>query len=416
MPKEKPESPLFDVIFDGRPFSGVPLEKAVQGLAGLLRKTPDDIAHLFNQDPTVLKRNVSEKTALQYCQALHDVGLACRIARTGSPLESGRGKTSSAPQTDNAPAGENHGAQSRADKQEARRFSFPDSGRLLGLLTLSVLLPRNLVLEAAPADCPTATMGQKIWSAVSTFLHGVFLGYVLAFAVGLAAGMILRFSGADITQSTIEAIRGGSVLLGLITAVFLVPLLWRGHSFGQRALGIVAVPTTGEDLERLGGAAILIRKLTFQTRSASAAPMPHRPWNGALGPFAAIVILHLVLIPFSMAVVGGEGSSDIAYLRREITSNRTTDAERSLRDVRVAVYSYVAKNFISGSTLLTPALFEKAIQEYLPWHIRRGLWKKLKNGDLRLAGPVSDFRIGIHEDGFWMILDAGGGIRQAESF
>ena len=78
---------LFDVVFEGKPLSGVPLEKAIDGLVRLSRKQPDDIAPLFNERPTRLKRRVSKETALQYRQALQNAGLACHISNTESPLE-----------------------------------------------------------------------------------------------------------------------------------------------------------------------------------------------------------------------------------------------------------------------------------------------------------------------------------------
>ncbi|HDL08525.1 MAG TPA: hypothetical protein ENG35_07315, partial [Desulfobacteraceae bacterium] len=36
---------LFDAVFDGRLLPDIPLEKAIDGLAGLPRRQPDDIAH-----------------------------------------------------------------------------------------------------------------------------------------------------------------------------------------------------------------------------------------------------------------------------------------------------------------------------------------------------------------------------------
>ena len=86
---------LFDVVFEGRPLPGIPLENAIDGLAGLSKKQPDDIDHLFNERLTALKRGVSQKTALQYCQVLQKAGLACHINPAGSPLNTGKVKKSS---------------------------------------------------------------------------------------------------------------------------------------------------------------------------------------------------------------------------------------------------------------------------------------------------------------------------------
>jgi len=39
---------LFDVVFEGRPLSGIPLEEAIKALAVLSRKSTNEIAALFN--------------------------------------------------------------------------------------------------------------------------------------------------------------------------------------------------------------------------------------------------------------------------------------------------------------------------------------------------------------------------------
>ena len=70
---------LFNVVLEGRPTSGVSTEIAIEGLAGLLRKQPDEVARYLNNHPRIVKRHLSRPKALQYCQKLQKAGLACRI-------------------------------------------------------------------------------------------------------------------------------------------------------------------------------------------------------------------------------------------------------------------------------------------------------------------------------------------------
>ena len=80
MPSER----LCHVVFEGRPLPGVSLEDAIYGLAGLLRKPPEEVAQYFNNRPRVVKREVANEKAEQYCQKLKKSGLACRIVEAKS--------------------------------------------------------------------------------------------------------------------------------------------------------------------------------------------------------------------------------------------------------------------------------------------------------------------------------------------
>ena len=95
--------------------------------------------------------------------------------------------------------------------------------------------------------------------------------------VGVMAATYLLFSDAYVTRNFLDTLRGDAVLLGMVTAFLLLPLLWRGHSFGQRAMGILVIPAADDNIDELSGATMMFRKLTFQTRSVCAEPMSSRP-------------------------------------------------------------------------------------------------------------------------------------------
>jgi hypothetical protein len=427
---------LFDVVFEGRPLNDVPLEKAIASLAGLLQREPDQVAALFNERSRILKRGVPRKTALRYHQVLKNAGLACHVASAGSSLDTGKtqkksvlemdSRSSQPPGADAAPITEPSGHQASVPPHEVAdkksyRFSFPDPGWIINLASLSFLLPQSLDLESAPADLPPATLGQRIWAAVSTFFHMIFMGYVMAFPVGIMGGLYLRFSGAAVTRNTVDALRGGSILLGMVTAVLLLPLLWRGHSFGQRALGILVVPDTGEDIDDLGGPAMMVRRLTFRTRCACAEPISSRPWNSALIPFAATIVLHVILIPLSVAFIWiadsydkGSSPGRIHTLsHKEAIERVTTRARHNLRLIDSAMRVYIAEYGMAPKPL-TRSLFKEILNKYMPSSAAKDLLEKLDNGHLKLQGDLAEYRIGIYENDRWIVLNEQGKISEEE--
>ncbi|MGD9161312.1 MAG: zinc ribbon domain-containing protein [Desulfobacteraceae bacterium] len=91
---EKKEQ-LFNVVFEGKPLPGIPLKNAIDNFARISKKKQEDITHLFDDRPKIIKRKVNKKTAMQYHQALKNAGIACRITHSDSPLVADKAKESS---------------------------------------------------------------------------------------------------------------------------------------------------------------------------------------------------------------------------------------------------------------------------------------------------------------------------------
>jgi RDD family len=424
---------LFAVVFEGRPLNNIPLKKAIIALANLSRRTPDDIAALFNERPTVLKRGVPKETALQYCQALQNAGLACHITNAGSSLNTGKTKKSSVLNvnstspppscTDNTLATETSvqqkaASQQKAENKEAYRFDFPDRGWLISLASLSFMLPQSMELERAPTDLPPATMGQRIWAAISTFFHMFFMSFVMQIPVGIVAGLYLSFSDADVTRNFLNASKGWAGLLSIVSTFLLLPLLWRGHSFGQRAMGIIVVPNS-DDIDDLSGPAMMLRRLIFRTRCVCAEPMSSRPWNSALLPFAASIVMYVAVCLPLAGLLGMIGSfdNDAPPKRTSVHSQTSlvTRSQHTLHQIDPAMRSYILESGMTPKPL-TRAVFKEMLNRYMPSGLANNLLGKLDDGSLKLQGDLAEYRIGIYENGQWIVLNEQGEIRQEKAF
>lgn len=235
-----------------------------------------------------------------------------------------------------------------AEVNEAYQFSFPVVSPLLSLLSLSFLLPKRLKLPAAPEDLRPATLAHRIWAAIATFLYMFFAGWIMRYIGIILGSLYLQLTDSysttnyvimgvsmdygNQTRNFIAACGGGGLLLGMLTAVLLLPLLWQGFSFGQRIMEIFPVSTSDEDIEYLSSLEILLRRLTFRTRSTCAAPMVRHPWNKALLPFAAILLVHfIVLVPTTKILnMAGLFSSSASNITSEQKQKRSAQRDAML--------------------------------------------------------------------------------------
>ena len=93
-----PSEHVYHVVFQGHPLPGVTLENAILGLAELLRKPPEEVAHYFNNHPRVVKRGIPKDKAEQYCRTLENAGLSCRIIEAKPQSNTDEEKKTTAPE------------------------------------------------------------------------------------------------------------------------------------------------------------------------------------------------------------------------------------------------------------------------------------------------------------------------------
>jgi hypothetical protein len=173
-----PAEQLYNVIFEGKPVNNYPKQKAVNSLAKLTKRQPQQIAGLFNAQPTLLKRNVPGETAKKYLQILRSNGLACHIEE-GVHLQAVEEKTKTAPPQPEAvtqppepdvttPPVKPPLTQDTTKNNAIFNFHYPDHGGLIKLLTLSFLLPDGIELDTTPDKMPPASIGQQILAAIDS--------------------------------------------------------------------------------------------------------------------------------------------------------------------------------------------------------------------------------------------------------
>lgn len=440
----------FDVIFEGRPLSGVSRERAVQGFATLSRKSPEAVSALFTGQPQVLKRGLSEDAARRYVQTLRGAGLACRMLSSGHgepffqppppadvrPLSPGAAPEIPSPSPGPFPGVPPPPVSATAEPSASFWFHFPDRGFWLSLASLSCLLPETLELEKAPEALPSAPLGLRIWAAISSFFHIFFMFMVMQVPVGGAAGVWLLWSEASLTRSLLSELKGVAGLLAMISTFVLLPLLWRGHSFGQRAMGILVLPRDG-DVEALSGGAMLLRRLTFRARCVMSGPRPSRPWNSALLPFAATVVLHFALaLPMGafvrmMASIDGNlffGGSSYArpvsdggwinHSRQSIPEEggRVTPRALHLMHQVDAVMRIHMLESGAMAEALSPSLFRQILGRSGNSGFVKAMMARLEKGSLKIEGDLSRYRISLREGEGWLILDEEGDIQWQETF
>jgi hypothetical protein len=356
------EERLFDVVFDGRPLHSVPLEKAIDGLAGLSRKQPNVIAHLFNERPTVLKRKVSEKTALKYRQALKNAGLACHITNAASPLDTEKVEKASALDVNSAspssasavykPVKRNTVKTSKQMKHKAESNSSTDrwTGYWQGAVILSLLFT-GLTFFLPNAKSPLQA--------------------------GLLSALVFFISYPCVRF--IVKLTGNSILTGIILS------------------GIVSCGGTLAFFMCYGIVLSFVKLLRIK-----------QFFTIYLTISIILVIAVGIMVPRS-AQISRNNSHE-----KTMTSSPTR-AQGILRQIDPAMRSYILEFGMTPKSLTRP-VFKEMLSQYMPSYIANNLLQKFDNESLKLQGDMAEYRIGIYENDQWAILNERGKINYAKTF
>ncbi|MEJ2054128.1 MAG: hypothetical protein P8X42_09435, partial [Calditrichaceae bacterium] len=380
---------------------------------------------------TLLKRNVPGETAKKYLQILRSNGLACHIEE-GVHLQAVEEKTKTAPPQPEAvtqppepdvttPPVKPPLTQDTTKNNAIFNFHYPDHGGLIKLLTLSFLLPDGIELDTTPDKMPPASIGQQILAAIATFSHMIFMYMIAQVIVGIVAGLIISFFDVEVPRNFIDTLGGLSGLLAMFAVIFFLPMMWRGHSFGQRAMGILHIPVPGGDPADLIGPSLLMHKLTFRTKSTSVSSLTLKPWKSILIPFASAIVFHFVVaIPLAGILAFGHSGKTRSSGNKFETSKAKTAAlsafaRSTLRQIHAGISMYIAETARMSEPLNRP-VFRKIAIQYLQSGTANDMLNKIDNGSMKLQGNLSDYKIGLLENGVWIVLDQNGTISEQEHF
>lgn len=459
---------LFNVIFEGCPSENIPLERAIQNMSSLYEKSEDQISMLFNNRPTVIKRELTKTQAKKYLQTLQNAGLLCRIAaashtkadkeqqmvpccpkcghqldhdlENGMPSDecpacgiviskfkrwqgigSSSGVGDALPNTPSISDG-NPADEQKTPEKETNRFEFRKDNFLLKLLTLSLFLPQRVELEAPLDKLPPATIGQRIWAIVATFSHIIFSYNLSQCIVGFAVGVFAFFSEVTLSTGSIRSLKDVSNLLAMVLTLVILPSMWRGHTFGQRAMGILLMPVNGEDTETLTGRTMLLRRMSFLTRSVCAMPLQKRPWNDALIPFAAAIGVHVIIYFAGSAtlalnkIIDVQNHSNTSSYQTPVKKNvQAKKNENMLVEINAAIVAHHIEKSID-SRALTHECFLEMIKPFVSLGSYKRIASAIGDGKLKLSGTIYDYWIGIHQNEGWLVLDELGKIEPSETF
>lgn len=353
---------LFDVVFEGRPLPGIPKEKAIDGLAGLLRKESDDIAHLFNERQKVLKRGVSRETALQYRKALRNAGLAVHITNDRSPLDTDKVKQFSALDANSAsplPAGADY------EPVVVKKNTIKTSKQMKSKAEFNSPLNR----------------WTEYWQAA------VILSLLIA---GLA------FFSAN-AKSPLQA--------GLLTAfVFFISYpctrfilkLFDDNIFGLLVASIL-----------LGGGPLAILMCYGSVRGFAKLLRVKQ--------FFTVYLAISIILVAAVSVMAPSSDNDSPKRTKEANARSATRSVHTLHQLDLAIRSYIVE-FGMTPKPLTRTVFKEVLDRYVPSGVASSLFEKLEEGSLKLQGDLVEYRIGIYENDQWTILNERGEIRQEKEF
>lgn len=331
--------------------------------------------------------------------------------------------------------------------------SFPKRGPLVSLFGFCPL-ENPLRLKAAPAELPTASVYHRFWASVATFCHCVFMGLVMQVPVGIAGGIYLLNNDMELTRTTADALRGLSMLLGFAYVTIVLPVLWNGHTYGMRAMRIVLVDRRyeheiglspgGSFLRVLAGMAKWIallplavplfnrdgdgfEDLVMKTRQAALDSSPARPWNIALRPLAAALVLILVIgLPGSCmlsAFSGQPGAGTRSALRAperpdfragfgQDGSTGVSPGNRAmLTQLRAAVMQHVAE---TGSLPETPGKFEKMLSR--SFSQGSPFTELYLEDELDFHAGFDSFELGLRQGDAWAVIDQDGRVSVRDDF
>ena len=355
---------LYDVVFEGHPLPGFSRDQAIEGLARLSKRQPDDIVRFFNNTPSVLKRRVPEQTAQKYCQVLKDAGLACHIALavSDSPAAEPIGSTPPSELT-----AESSSSGSRAtDLQGAEKTpSEPDA--------------RMTSEETAVAD----NDGDDRWEA---YWKGAVILSLLT-----------------IIPAFLTAKDQSPYLAGLLMAVLL----------------FISFPCTRLVMKITGNDTFLTIVACIVSSGGVAAV--YMFYGLVMGISRLLRITQFFLIYLMVSIIAVT-AGNFVHLSQTLSPAQSAsheqidaDAEQLFHQLDPAIRSYILE-FGMTPEPMTKEVFKKILDRSVPRTIANGLLEKLDDGRLKLAGDLAEYRIGIYENDQWTILDEKGGIHTRDAF
>jgi len=476
----------FRIELEGRIIDGRDRDTVMESLMRLFSINAERAESLLADTSFVIKRGLNEEQAQKYITAIERAGAVCRmtpeqpeqaeepqpkavcpkcgheavdardpLAATGecpacgiivSKYLKAHGREVQDPPSGETPQPSTGHAPPIFTEEEF--VSFPARGPLVSLFGFCPLENPVHVKDAA-GNLQTASVYHRFWATAATFCHCLFMGVLMQVPVGIAGGIYLKTNDMELTRTTADALRGLSFLLGFCYVTVLLPLFWRGHTFGMRAMRIVLIDLRYEHeiglspqssfLRVLAGiikwltvlplAVPLFNKngygfedLLLKTRQAAVDKLPAGPWNIALRSFAAAILLHFAIALPSSCILGDIGKQNIHGPARapgqvnsseEITpdSGVSPAARSALMQLRAAVMQHTAKN---SSPPDGPEQFKAMLTRAFSANSR--FLQMYNEGDLGYRGGFSSFELGLRQDDSWAIIDQDGRLSTRDSF
>ncbi len=496
-------APAFHIELAGRGIDGRDRSEVVVALARLFRLEPNRAERLLADKPVIIKRGLDETQAQKYITAIRRAGAACAMVPEHPALATDApsaavcpkcGYTASsnqdslvcagecpacgiiiakylkankqdiqaaAPDTAQKPCAESYAEQSGEPSAKAAPvgispdeiISFPSRGPLVNLFGFCPL-ENPVRLKAAPAELKTATIYHRFWAAVASLCHCIFMGLVMQVPVGIAGGIYLLNNDMELTRQIADSLRGISFLLGFFYVTIVLPFLWKGHTYGMRAMRIVLVDRRyehetglapwGSILRTLAGiikwgavlplAVALLNKdgygfedLIMKTRQAALDTTPASPWNIALRPLGAALALILIIgLPGScmMSALSGSSSSGTTRTMRapgpvnfrgSASPAPATGIPPTTSTALIQLRAAVMQHMVETSSFPdTAEQLEQVLNHSFPPGNR--FIQLYNENSLDIQGDFNSYELGIWQGDFWAIIDQQGRLATRDDF
>lgn len=466
---------LYRIVFDGRETEGKNRKEAVEGLARLMKRKPNQVNSLFSDRPVVLKRGLTENVAHRYVRTIEQAGCVCHMeAETETSKKTA---ISTCPKCgyqafqdsdtmvsrDECPSCgiilskfiPPEGRDLTPDDVEQREYSvneaphekinegelveFPDPGFLTRFFGF-FLVQDSIWIDCSPEKLPDASIKQRIWAGVATFSHMLFVSYVFLIPIGILGGIYIMTKNVPLSMSFYEGLKDLAVFLACIYIFLLLPLSWKGHSFGMRLMGIVIVDLKHNNQIGIQRSDTLLRQavgivklfviplfyplldekrraledVVTVTRKAEAFKLSTHPWNLALRPLLAVVLFHfLIMVPgnYLLFKVADKYSTSVERPSVHKQAEITTPARSILLNFRTVLEQYIA-------TRMELPASRSAMNEMLNSSLRPNnpLIRLYNKNALAVRGDIGNYEIGVLISGKWHVMDQSGKITIRDAF
>ncbi len=246
----------FNVIFEGK------IEKETENkLAKLLKKKIEQVRNLLKNGNKITLKGLSYKQVNNFQKIIEDTGVTCQIVMVTSDDNDTSSQTKTCPKcayritTKNSlnqecpkcgiiiskyqskiEKNKQISSNSSLQKQSSKEVTLSFNNFFINFIGLQFFLHDSVELFS---NLKPASIAQRFWASVASWFYFGFILHLLTIPFSIFIYIFTTLKPAFRLELLVILVVLGSFLVSFI----IIPLLWKGHTFGQRMMGIVLIQT-----------------------------------------------------------------------------------------------------------------------------------------------------------------------------